>query len=97
MSESLAYIKNESTIGCEILFLDATDSVLVQRYKESLRHHPLAPKGMPLDGIRLERQMLEELKDSATLCLDTSSMKPAAVEGEDRIAVFASWKKHTLR
>lgn len=60
LSESLAYIKDESTIGCEILFLDATDSVLVQRYKESRRHHPLAPKGMPLDGIRMERQMLEE-------------------------------------
>lgn len=95
MSESLAYIKDESTIGCEILFLDATDSVLVQRYKESRRHHPLAPKGLPLDGIKLERKMLEELKNSATLCLDTSSMKPVQLK-EKIISRFSHLGKSTL-
>lgn len=62
LSESLNYIKDHFTIHCEILFLNANDGVLVQRYKESRRRHPLAPDGMPLDGIRLERKMLEELK-----------------------------------
>lgn len=76
LSESLNYIKDHFTIRCEILFLDATDSVLVQRYKESRRRHPLAPEGMPLDGIRLERKMLDELKNSATQVIDTSHMKP---------------------
>ncbi|AHV95089.1 RNase adapter RapZ [Paenibacillus sabinae] len=80
LSESLHLIKEQFTIGCEILFLDATDSVLVQRYKESRRRHPLAPKGMPLDGIRLERNMLQELKDSATQVIDTSNMKPAQLK-----------------
>ncbi|MNN32775.1 glmZ(sRNA)-inactivating NTPase [compost metagenome] len=80
LSESLAYIKDHFTIHSEILFLDATDSILVQRYKESRRRHPLAPEGMPLDGIRLERKMLEELKMSATQVIDTSNMKPAQLK-----------------
>ncbi|MWC30861.1 RNase adapter RapZ [Paenibacillus sp. MMS18-CY102] len=77
LSESLAFIKEHYTISCEILFLDATDGVLVQRYKESRRRHPLAPDGMPLDGIGLERRMLEDLKGMATQVIDTSNLKPA--------------------
>ncbi|EFM09563.1 conserved hypothetical protein [Paenibacillus curdlanolyticus YK9] len=77
LSESLTFIKEHYTISCEILFLDATDAVLVQRYKESRRRHPLAPDGMPLDGIGLERRMLEDLKGMATQVIDTSSLKPA--------------------
>ncbi|PWW03133.1 UPF0042 nucleotide-binding protein [Paenibacillus cellulosilyticus] len=80
LSESLNYIKEHYTISCEILFLDATDAVLVQRYKESRRRHPLAPDGMPLDGIGLERRMLEDLKGMATQVIDTSSLKPAQLK-----------------
>lgn len=80
LSESLSYIKEHYTIGSEILFLDATDSVLVQRYKESRRRHPLAPDGLPLDGIQLERKLLEDLKGWATQVIDTSSLKPAQLK-----------------
>ena len=80
LSESLNYIREHYTIHYEILFLDATDSVLVQRYKESRRRHPLAPEGMPLDGIHLERKLLEDLKGWATQVIDTSSLKPAALK-----------------
>lgn len=80
LSESLSFIKEHYTISCEILFLDATDAVLVQRYKESRRRHPLAPDGMPLDGIGLERRMLEDLKGMATQVIDTSSLKPAQLK-----------------
>lgn len=80
LSESLNFIKEHYTISCEILFLDATDAVLVQRYKESRRRHPLAPEGMPLDGIGLERRMLEDLKGMATQVIDTSSLKPAQLK-----------------
>ncbi|PWW33746.1 MULTISPECIES: RNase adapter RapZ [Paenibacillus] len=95
LSESLNYIKDHFTIHCEILFLDATDSVLVQRYKESRRRHPLAPEGMPLDGIRLERKMLEELKNSATQVLNTSTMKPAQLK-ERIISRFSHLESHML-
>lgn len=76
LSESLQEVRDHYTFGYEILFLDATDSVLVQRYKESRRRHPLAPEGLPLEGIHLERKLLEELKGLSTQVIDTSSIKP---------------------
>ncbi|CAM3701454.1 RNase adapter RapZ [Marinicrinis lubricantis] len=76
LTESLHYIRQQYSFMYEILFLDATDSVLVQRYKESRRKHPLAPEGLPLDGIKLERKLLEELKGLATQVIDTSNLKP---------------------
>jgi UPF0042 nucleotide-binding protein len=78
--ESLRILKENYTITYEILFLDATDAALVQRYKESRRRHPLAPDGLPLDGIHLERKLLEELKGMATQVIDTSNIKPAALK-----------------
>ncbi|WP_438348211.1 RNase adapter RapZ [Paenibacillus sp. FA6] len=95
LSESLAYIKEHFTMGCEILFLDAMDSVLVQRYKESRRRHPLAPEGMPLDGIQLERKLLEELKNSATQLIDTSNIKPGQLK-EKIISRFSHLEPNTL-
>ncbi len=80
LSESLKYLREHFTIRYEILFLECTDAVLVQRYKESRRRHPLAPDGMPLDGIRLERRLLEDLKGLATQVIDTSNLKPAQLK-----------------
>jgi len=80
LSESLNYIKDNFTFSCEIMFLDAKDEVLVQRYKESRRRHPLAQDGMPLDGIRNERKLLEDLKGSASFVIDTSTIKPAQLK-----------------
>ncbi len=48
----------------EILFLDADDKVLVKRYKETRRSHPLALNGRVDDGIRQERQKMNFLKKS---------------------------------
>jgi UPF0042 nucleotide-binding protein len=76
LSESLRHIQDNYTYTYEILFLDSTDSVLVQRYKESRRRHPLAPEGLPLEGIEHERKLLEELKGLATQVIDTTNLKP---------------------
>ncbi|WP_168118494.1 RNase adapter RapZ [Paenibacillus sp. HB172176] len=95
LSESLAYIKDHHTISCEILFLDATDEVLVQRYKESRRRHPLAPQGMPLEGIHYERRMLEDLKGSASQVIDTSSLKPLQLK-ERIITHFTNVEQNNL-
>ncbi|WP_438435022.1 RNase adapter RapZ [Gorillibacterium sp. sgz500922] len=80
LTESLHTLQENHTISYEILFLDATDSVLVQRYKESRRRHPLAPGGAPLEGIQQERILLEELKGLATQSIDTSSLKPGQLK-----------------
>ncbi|KOO37146.1 RNase adapter RapZ [Priestia koreensis] len=63
-------------ISPQILFLDAKDSVLVSRYKETRRSHPLSPTGLPLEGIENERELLEDLKGRSQLILDTSDLKP---------------------
>lgn len=71
--ENLNYLK-ENDYKYEILFLDAGDKVLVKRYKESRRKHPLAPEGRILQGIELERKRLAEVKNRATNIIDTSNM-----------------------
>lgn len=59
-----------------ILFLDAKDSTLVTRYKETRRSHPLAPNDLPLKGIELERDLLLDMKARANIVLDTTTLKP---------------------
>ncbi|WP_125154017.1 RNase adapter RapZ [Clostridium rectalis] len=70
--ESLKYLK-EQGYKYEILFLDASDEVLVKRFKESRRKHPLAPDGRILNGIVLERNRLREVRDRASNLIDTSN------------------------
>ena len=69
--ESLLYLK-ENDFQYEILFLEASDEVLVKRFKESRRSHPLSPEGRVINGIIDERKKLRELKDRADNLIDTS-------------------------
>ena len=61
-------------IKCEILFLDASDDVLTKRYKETRRKHPLVGNGRVLPGIRMERDMLQDIKALSDYVLDTSHL-----------------------
>lgn len=58
----------------ELLYLDTLDEVLVRRFSETRRRHPLGADGSVRDGIRTERGLLAHLETSATLRLDTSEM-----------------------
>lgn len=58
----------------EILFLDARDEVLIRRYSETRRQHPLAPSGSLLDGIKREREELREIRKLADRVIDTSDI-----------------------
>lgn len=80
--ESLNYLKSKE-YKYEILFLDASDEVLVKRYKETRRKHPLAPQGRVLKGIELERIKLAELKSRADNIIDTTNL--ATRELKDKI------------
>lgn len=95
LSESIEYMNKHHTINCEILFLDAKDEVLVRRYKESRRNHPLAREGMPLEGIHAERKLLEDLKGKASLIINTSELKPVVLK-ERIVAHFAQTQQKTL-
>lgn len=59
-------------INCEIVFLDASDSVLIKRYKETRRTHPLIAQGSIGDGLQKEREILEPIKKKADYIIDTS-------------------------
>ncbi|TJX15219.1 RNase adapter RapZ [Tissierella creatinini] len=61
-------------IGFKILFLDSADEVLIKRYKELRRPHPLAPDGSLIYGITEEREMLKEVKNNSNYILDTSKL-----------------------
>jgi len=56
----------------EILFLDSSDAVLMRRFSETRREHPLAVGGSIRDGIRLERDLLQGIRDMANQVIDTS-------------------------
>lgn len=58
----------------EILFLDASDEVLIKRYKETRRNHPLAGDGRVNEGIEIERIKVRYLKENADFIIDTSTM-----------------------
>ena len=57
-----------------VLFLDASDQALLQRYQETRRRHPLAPGGSVAEGIAKERAALKDLREQAQHVLDTSGM-----------------------
>ena len=71
--QSLKEIKNNG-YSYEILYLDASDEVLIKRYKESRRKHPLAPQGRILKGIELERNRLKEVRNRADNIIDTTKL-----------------------
>ncbi len=64
----------ESGHKVEIIFFDASDEVLIRRYSETRRRHPVPDKGTLPEGIHYERKQLEGLRSMATLIIDTSEL-----------------------
>ena len=61
----------------QLLFLEADEGTLLDRYKETRRRHPLAPEGRIVDGIRAERAMLAPLRERADIVIDTTDLTGA--------------------
>lgn len=66
-------ILKENGYNYKLLFIDASDEVLVKRYKETRRTHPIPSKLGLLDSIKKERKMLEKLYNEADAVIDTSN------------------------
>lgn len=92
--ESLDAIGDEDWLQEHILFLDATNEALVSRYKETRRSHPLDLGGLPLNGIKEERKILDELRGRAQKIIDTTDLKPK--ELREKIHQFYSEKKEVV-
>ncbi len=72
----------------EILFMDASDEVLLKRYKETRRSHPLAPEGGRIqDGIDKERQILKNIRAEADYIMDTSRLLVRELK-EELVRIF---------
>lgn len=72
----------------EILFMEAEENVLIKRYKESRRLHPLSPEGRVEEGVRRERKVLENVRKSADYVIDTTHLLTRELREElDRIFV----------
>ena len=71
----------------EILFMDASDEVLIKRYRETRRAHPVGPTGRVEDGIAQERKILEQIKADADYVIDTSGLLTRTLK-EELIRIF---------
>ncbi len=72
----------------EILFMDADENVLINRYKESRRIHPLAGEDRVEEGVHKERKVMEEIRRNADYVIDTSHLLTRELKEElDRIFV----------
>lgn len=72
----------KSGINPEILFLEASSKVLINRYKETRRKHPLSPDGKIEDGIEKERKILSAIKEKADYVVDTSNLTLSQLKKE---------------
>lgn len=78
----------ENGYSFEILFMEASDQVLLKRYKETRRMHPLTPDGRVEDGIARERKILEDILRKSDYVLDTSKLLTRELKEEiERIFV----------
>ena len=80
----------------KLLFLEATDDVLIRRYKETRRQHPLSKTGSVREGIEAERKRLETIRKEATYIIDTSNMKAARLNLELRAVLLGEETKENF-
>ncbi len=85
----------------EILFLEAGDDVLLKRYKETRREHPLSHGGRIPDGICRERELLRDLRSKATHIIDTSmlstgQLKEIIISAYGKTQSFAGMTVHLV-
>lgn len=76
--------------GCayDMLFMEASDTVLLKRYKESRRMHPLSPEGRVEEGIHKERAVLRPIREISDYVIDTSKLLTRELKEElDRIFI----------
>ncbi|MDI3280282.1 MAG: RNase adapter RapZ [Bacillota bacterium] len=92
--EALEWLKSRQ-FRVTILFLEATEEVLIRRFKETRRRHPLEGEGGLLAGIRAERERLEGLRTQATVVLDTSRLNPHQLK--EKIYEFLRGKEEGVK
>jgi RNase adapter protein RapZ len=80
----------DNGVGYRLIFLDASDEVLVRRFSETRRKHPLADGGRLIDSITHERKELKPVRDAADVIIDTSALTLSALKEKLGHAVAGS-------
>jgi UPF0042 nucleotide-binding protein len=96
LSKALDELK-QLRVDYRILFLEAADDDLVNRYEATRRRHPLAPADRVVEGIRKERLMMESLRGDADLIIDTSGLTPHGLRDRIRDAFSHAPPEHGLQ
>ena len=88
-------IQNLKKMDCElkVLFLDASNRTLINRYKELRRPHPVNPNGALSDSIELEREMLSEIKDNSDIIIETTRLSASSFKNKLNTLFFNGNKK----
>lgn len=82
MSELLDNLAARTDLAAELLYLDCDSDVLLRRFSETRRRHPLAPAETPAEGIAREFALLAPIRDRAELLVDTTEMTPHDLRAE---------------
>ncbi|TCO63611.1 RNase adapter RapZ [Caldanaerobacter subterraneus] len=88
---SLDFLK-KNNYDYEIVFLEASDEVLIKRFKETRRRHPLSEEGRIVDGINEERKRLSDIRKIANYIIDTSNLTSSQLK-EELSNIFLKGKK----
>jgi UPF0042 nucleotide-binding protein len=95
LNNSLAKLKS-AAVPYRLLFLDASDQALVQRFESTRRPHPLQAKDRIVDGIARERVKLEEIRAQADVVIDSSNLNVHQLEKRTS-EIFAAGMLASLR
>ena len=89
---TLARLRLNPALRPELVFASADEGVLIRRYTETRRRHPMAPSGRVIDGIQAETVLMAPLREAADLVLDTTDLPLAALRAmvEDRFGSAGS-------
>ncbi|ERM93153.1 glmZ(sRNA)-inactivating NTPase [Caldanaerobacter subterraneus subsp. yonseiensis KB-1] len=88
---SLDFLK-KNNYDYEIVFLEASDEVLIKRFKETRRRHPLSEEGRIVNGINEERKRLSDIRKIANYIIDTSNLTSSQLK-EELSNIFLKGKK----
>lgn len=92
LTETVDRLRDRWRAGTVLIFLDCSDEVLISRFSQTRRRHPLAPAEDPATGIARERDVLAPIRERADAVIDTTTMTPHELKAEleSRFALIES-------
>ncbi|WP_118137403.1 RNase adapter RapZ [Oceanicella sp. SM1341] len=82
LAETALTLRDVPNLSGTLLYLDCADTVLLRRFSETRRRHPLAPGGSPEAGLAREHALLHPLREMADILIDTTDLTPHELKAE---------------